>query len=67
MAVLALTNHDAEAREALRRYLALPSSAGFKTIAAFKAYFSAQGGDPPRVEANERVYDGLRKAGMPEE
>ena len=67
MAALALTDHDAEAREALRRYLALPSSAGFKTIAAFKAYFSAQGGDPPRVEANERVYDGLRKAGMPEE
>ena len=62
-----MTDHDAEAREALRRYLALPSSAGFKTIAAFKAYFSAQGGDPPRVEANERVYDGLRKAGMPEE
>ena len=25
------------------------------------------GGDPSRVEANERVYDGLRKAGMPEE
>jgi len=67
VAALALTDHDAEAREALRRYLALPSSAGFKTIAAFKAYFSAQGGDPPRVEANERVYDGLRKAGMPEE
>ena len=38
-----------------------------KTIAAFKAYFSAQGGDPPRVEMNERVYAGLRKAGMPEE
>jgi hypothetical protein len=28
--------------------------------------YSAQGGDPP-LEANERVYDGLRKAGMPEE
>jgi hypothetical protein len=37
------------------------------TIAAFKAYYSAQGGDPPRVEFNERTYDGLRKAGMPEE
>jgi len=29
-----------------------------RRIAAFKAYYSAQGGDPPRVEANERVYDG---------
>jgi adenylate cyclase len=67
VAALALTGHDSEAREALQRYLALPSTGPFKTIAAFKAYYSAQGGDPPRVEANERVYDGLRKAGMPEE
>jgi TolB-like protein/class 3 adenylate cyclase/Flp pilus assembly protein TadD len=66
VAALALTDHDAEAREALQRYLALPSTGPLKTIAAFKAYFSAQGGDPPRIEANERVYDGLRKAGMPE-
>jgi tetratricopeptide (TPR) repeat protein len=67
VAALALTGHDAEAREALRRYLALPSTGPFKTIAAFKAYYSAQGGDPPRVEANERIYEGLRKAGLPEE
>jgi adenylate cyclase len=67
VAALALTGHDAEAREALQRYLALPSTGPFKTIAEFKAYYSAQGGDPPRVEANERVYDGLRKAGMQEE
>jgi tetratricopeptide (TPR) repeat protein len=66
VAALALTGHDAEAREALQRYLALPSTGPVKTIAAWKAYFSAQGGDPPRVEANVRVYDGLRKAGMPE-
>ena len=64
IAALALSGHDAEAREALQRYLALPSTGPLKTIAAFKAYFSAQGG---RVETNERVYDGLRKAGMPEE
>ena len=38
-----------------------------KTIAAWKAYYSAQGGDPPRVEMNERTYDGLREAGLPEE
>jgi adenylate cyclase len=67
VAALALTGHDSEAREALQRYLALPSTGPFKTIAAWKAYYSAQGGDPPRVEANERIYDGLRKAGMPEE
>jgi tetratricopeptide (TPR) repeat protein len=67
VAALALAGHDAEAREALQRYLALPSTGPLKTIAAFKAYFSAQGGDPARVEWNERAYDGLRKAGMPEE
>jgi adenylate cyclase len=67
VASLALTGRDAEAREALQRYLALPSTGPLKTIAAFKAYYSAQGGGPARVEANERVYDGLRKAGMPEE
>ena len=68
MAALALTDHDAEAREALRSYLALPSTAPFKTIAAWKAYsWSPQGGDPRYAEMNERTYDGLRKAGMPEE
>ena len=67
MAALALTGHDAEAREALKRYLALPSTGTLKTVAAFKAYFSAQGGSPAQVEWDERVYDGLRKAGMPEE
>jgi adenylate cyclase len=67
VAALALTGHDAEAREALKRYLALPSTGPLKTIAAWKAYYSAQGGEPPRVEFNERTYDGLRKAGMPEE
>ncbi|HXZ17486.1 MAG TPA: tetratricopeptide repeat protein, partial [Roseiarcus sp.] len=66
VAALALTGHDAEAREALKRYLALPSNGPLTTIAAFKAYFSAQGGGPAHVEANERIYDGLRKAGMPE-
>jgi hypothetical protein len=67
VAALALTGHDAEAREALQLYLALPSTGPLKTVAAWKAYFSAQGGDPPRVETNEREYEGLRKAGMPEE
>jgi len=50
-----------------KRHLALPSAGPFKTVAAFRADYSAQGGGPPRIEANERIYDGLRKAGMPEE
>jgi adenylate cyclase len=70
VAALALTGRDAEAREALQRYLALPSSRSLKTIAAWKAFYNSQapkqGDDPRFVEMNERVYDGLRKAGMPE-
>ncbi len=71
VAALALTDHDAEAREALQRYLALPSTGSLKTIAAWKAFYkskvSEQHGDPRFSEINERTYDGLRKAGMPEE
>jgi hypothetical protein len=68
---LALTGHDAEAHEALESYLALPSTGPLKTIVAWKAYNNAlapkQGDNPRVVERNERVYDGLRKAGMPDE
>ena len=67
VAALALTGHDAEAREALQRYLALPSTGPLKTIAAWKAHQMSLGGDPRFVEKDERVYDGLRKAGMPEQ
>ena len=67
VAALALTGHDAEAREALQRYLALPSTGPLKTIAAWKAHEMSLGGDPRFVEKDERVYDGLRKAGMPEQ
>jgi adenylate cyclase len=63
VAALALTDHDAEAREALQRYLALPTNAP-KTIAAVKAHIESQHWIP--AEASERMYDGLRKAGMPE-
>jgi tetratricopeptide (TPR) repeat protein len=63
VAALALTGHDAEARAALQRYLALPSTGPLKTIAAFKAYYSAQGGDPPRVEANEASTTACAKQG----
>jgi adenylate cyclase len=67
VAALALTDHEAEARETLQRYLALPSTGPLKTIAAIKASFQSQQGDARFVEMNERAYDGLRKAGMPEE
>ena len=71
VAALALTDHDAKAREALQRYLSLPSTAPFKTIAAWKAYQMSkvpeQGADPRFLEMSERSYEGLRKAGMPEE
>ncbi len=36
VAALALTGHDAEAREALKRFLALPSTGPFKTIAGME-------------------------------
>jgi tetratricopeptide (TPR) repeat protein len=68
-AALALTGHEAEAREALQQYLALPSTAQLRTIAALKAYntrFTNVNSDPRAVENLERQYDGLRKAGMPE-
>jgi adenylate cyclase len=65
VAALALTDHDAEAREALQRYLALPSTGPLKTIAAWKALLVSQHWLPAGV--SERMYDGLRKAGMPEE
>ncbi len=67
VAALAFADHDAEAREALQRYLSLPSTGPLKTIAAWKAYYESQHGDPRYVEAHERMYDGLRKAGMPEQ
>ena len=66
VAALALTDHDAEAREALQRYLALPSSGPLKTIAAWKAHHESQHWRSGR-QVNERVYEGLRKAGMPEQ
>jgi tetratricopeptide (TPR) repeat protein len=66
VAALALTGHDAEAREALQRYLALPTSGPLKTIAAWKALTESQNGDLRYVEEHERMYGGLRKVGMPE-
>jgi len=63
-----LTGHEAEARDALERYMALSK---FKSIAAAKATLPPPSADP-RVRAssdrsNARLIEGLRKAGMPEE
>ena len=66
VAALVLTGHDAEAREALQRYLALPSAGPLKTVATWKAFNESQHGAPPYVEMHERMYDSLLKAGMPE-
>jgi len=68
-AALALTGHEAEAREALQHYLAMPSSAQLRTIGALKAYYAQPPNvntDPRADETLERVYEGLRKAGLPE-
>jgi adenylate cyclase len=58
-ASLALSHHDAEAVETLRRYLALPLDAP-KTIAQIKAR------QPFLRDYYDRLYEGLRKAGMQE-
>ncbi|HZZ24284.1 MAG TPA: tetratricopeptide repeat protein [Roseiarcus sp.] len=72
IAALALSGHEAEAGEALQRFLALPpgGSGGFRTIAAVKAYQAQRTGprsDPAVVDLFDRRIEGLRKAGMPEE
>ncbi len=68
VAALALTDHDAEAREALQRFLALPSTGPLKTLAAWKDHFATEKHvDPRLVDRDERTLTGLRKAGMPEE
>ena len=70
VAALALTGHEAEAREALQNYLALPSSERLRTIAAWKRHYAQSinsNSDPRVLESYDRESEGLRKAGMPEE
>jgi tetratricopeptide (TPR) repeat protein len=62
-ASLALSGHNAEASDTLRRYLAMPLDVP-KTIAQFKV---RQPDDTPNLRAYyDRLYQGLRKAGLPE-
>ena len=70
VAALALSGREAEAREALQRYLALPASGKLRTIAAWRAYYEASVDehhkDPRVLDSHDRAIEGLRKAGMPE-
>jgi TolB-like protein len=69
IAALALSGREAEAYEARQTYLASVPS-GPKTIAAWKAFGAlyVTGMPNPRYhETFDRYFDGLRKAGMPEQ
>ena len=62
---LALTGRQAEAREALGRYLSLKGSS--KTIAQLRPQHRALSDSPKWLAYSDRLIEGLRKAGMPEE
>jgi TolB-like protein/class 3 adenylate cyclase/Tfp pilus assembly protein PilF len=63
---LALTGRQAEAREALQRYLSLKGTTS-KTIVQFRARHRALSDDPKWRAYSDRLIEGLRKAGMPEQ
>jgi adenylate cyclase len=63
-AALALAGHEDEARATLKEYLAAPDARP-KTIAAFKKNINSN--NPTYLATRERIYEGLRKAGMPED
>jgi hypothetical protein len=70
IAAIALTGHEAEAHEEFQHYLA-SFSKWPKTIAAWEALTSAYSflmrASPCYREAYHLHFDGLRKAGMPEQ
>jgi TolB-like protein len=63
-AVLALTGQEAEARHMLERYFLTP---GTKTRTIARLRSLAHSSNPTYLCQRERLYEGLRKAGMPEE
>lgn len=63
-ALLALSGEAAEARDTLRRYLALPA-ARTRTVEQWKA--TAWADNPGYLAFREQLYEGLRIAGLPEE
>jgi hypothetical protein len=62
--MLALTAQTPEAGEKLRQYLSLRSTKT-RTIAGWRAM--AYSDNPVYLAFRERIHEGLRKAGMPEE
>jgi len=63
-AALTLTGQEGEARGTLERYF-LMSGTKTRTIARWRSL--AYAGNPAYLACRERFYEGLRKAGMPEE
>jgi adenylate cyclase len=63
-AVLALAGHDREAHDALKRYFLIRGTKT-RTIAQWRSL--AYSDNPAYLAFRERWYEGLRKAGMPEE
>jgi adenylate cyclase len=64
-AALALAGHEAEARDAEQRFAALSM---VKNVAVIKAAVAPPPSADPRARATfDRIIEGLRKAGMPEE
>ena len=65
-AALALTGQQADAHEALKRYLAV-NGVTSKTIAQLRKQQLSLADNPTWLAYNKRLFEGLRKAGMPEE
>ena len=63
-AALALSGHDAEARDAEQRCAMLSNC---KNVAVLKAFAPPPSADPRARATFDRIIEGLRKAGMPEE
>ena len=67
--MFALTGQESQAHEALQRYLAVPT-VGTRTMARWKAVrprYVNELTDPRYVEYWDRLTEGLRKAGLPEQ
>jgi len=61
-----LTGREAEAHDELKRYLSLGRTKS-TTIAQLRKGQLSLADNPKWVTYNERLFEGLRKAGMPEE
>jgi adenylate cyclase len=63
---LALTGRQGEATEALKQYLSLKATTS-KTIAELRPQHRALSDNPKWLAYSDRLVEGLRKAGLPEE